>query len=257
MGMEEMMGAMGGGMPPMDPAMMGGMDGGMPPMDPTMMGMEAPMQEDDPLAEAGRGGDSIIAHLTPGEVVIPGAVAEQIGDLLVELMGEEAILAHTVGDPSNSINPETGYPEFGWFSKTWNKFVGSITGQRKAEKAAREAAARAALQAKRDAEHMRVFQEKEIKKARLLQAAQSRVGRRKAEILSERKQAVAKATEKSAAGATDVSRVAASRGGSGDIKSSASARASSQRAGYNKFASSRGGLSLALRPSQRGTGRPS
>lgn len=67
-------------------------------------------------ADAGRGTDTVLAHLTIGERVIPREIMEdpevqQIVDSIFQAYGVDP-LQYTVGDPSNSINPETGYPEF-------------------------------------------------------------------------------------------------------------------------------------------------
>ena len=108
---------MGGGMPPaegmpMDP-MMGG---GMPPMDMMPPEGEAPMEAmGDELAEEGRGGDQIVGHLTPGEIVIPTDILdEELTEILDEFFAENGIsmAQYTVGHEENSINPETGMPEF-------------------------------------------------------------------------------------------------------------------------------------------------
>jgi len=109
---------MGGGAPPpggmpMDP-MMGG---GMPPMDmmPPPEG-EAPMEPmGEELAEEGRNGDQIVGHLTPGEIVIPVDIQdEELMSLLDEFFAENGLSMgqYTVGNEENSVNPETGMPEF-------------------------------------------------------------------------------------------------------------------------------------------------
>ena len=117
---------MGGGMPPaegmpMDP-MMGG---GMPPMDMMPPEGEAPMEEmGDELAEEGRGGDQIVGHLTPGEIVIPVEMLdEELMEILDEFFAENGLPMgqYTVGHEENSINPETGMPEF---------FMGGYDGMR-------------------------------------------------------------------------------------------------------------------------------
>lgn len=69
--------------------------------------------------DAGRGGDSVLAHLSLGEVVIPRQfmddpeTAEQIKAIFESF--DTNIREFTVGDEANKINPETGYPEFGFF----------------------------------------------------------------------------------------------------------------------------------------------
>ncbi|TAK97938.1 MAG: hypothetical protein EPO08_20425 [Rhodospirillaceae bacterium] len=67
------------------------------------------------LALQGRGGDTKIAHLTPGEIVIPKRLQTP------EFMRDVAELARAygidpaslvIGDRRNAINPHTGQPEF-------------------------------------------------------------------------------------------------------------------------------------------------
>ena len=86
-----------------------------------------------PAAEAGRGTDMIIAHLTPGEVVIPIDFLQDpdVAGMLQALFQQNGadLAEFTVGDPANKINPETGYPEFGWLSNPFRaakKFVKKV-----------------------------------------------------------------------------------------------------------------------------------
>ena len=118
---------MGGGMPPaegmpMDP-MMGG---GMPPMDMLPPEGEAPMEAmGDELADEGRGSDQIVGHLTPGEVVIPVEMMDdELSELLDEFFAENGLSMgqYTVGNEENSINPETGMPEFFFGSRRQGRF---------------------------------------------------------------------------------------------------------------------------------------
>ncbi len=71
--------------------------------------------------EQGRGGDTVMAHLSLGELVIPRAFLDdpQVMDAMKSLFEQAGvnINQYIVGDPANSINPETGYPEFGFFKK--------------------------------------------------------------------------------------------------------------------------------------------
>jgi len=85
--------------------------------------MEPQMEMQEP-EEAGRGTDSAdvggtMAHMTLGEVVIPREFLQDsdVVQMLQALFEQnQANLAEfTVGDPANKINPETGYPEFGFF----------------------------------------------------------------------------------------------------------------------------------------------
>jgi hypothetical protein len=77
------------------------------------MMQEAPQ---DDMAEAGRGTDTVLAHLSLGEVVIPRAFLDdpQVMQALQMIFrdGGADMAEYTVGDPANKINPETGYPEF-------------------------------------------------------------------------------------------------------------------------------------------------
>ena len=74
---------------------------------------EAVLQQ---AADAGRATDTILAHLTLGEIVIPREIVEdpevsQIIQSVFQAYGAD-MREFTVGDPANKINPETGYPEF-------------------------------------------------------------------------------------------------------------------------------------------------
>jgi hypothetical protein len=86
--------------------------------------MEMNMQPAMPQAapeEAGRGTDTVMAHLSLGEVVIPREFLEnpQVMQALQMIFqdGGADMAEFTVGDPANKINPETGYPEFFKFKK--------------------------------------------------------------------------------------------------------------------------------------------
>ena len=74
-------------------------------------------EELDQLASQGRGGDTMLAHVSPGEMVIPAQVLEdptikqQFLSFLME-QGIEDPERYVVGSDSNSINPSTGFPEF-------------------------------------------------------------------------------------------------------------------------------------------------
>jgi hypothetical protein len=83
------------------------------------------------LMSAGRDGDTAIGHLTEGEVVIPAPVLEanpQAADMLEQTMSQMGIDPRTrVVDSTGeiggiaSINPETGFQEFGFLSDVWKK----------------------------------------------------------------------------------------------------------------------------------------
>lgn len=77
--------------------------------------------ETDDMAEKGRGGDSELAHVTPGDVVIPHAVIMENPEFLVKLkqiMGKHGVdyQTHVVGSGKESVNPDTGAKEFGMFN---------------------------------------------------------------------------------------------------------------------------------------------
>lgn len=84
-------------------------------------------------ADKGRGSDTILAHLTQGEVVIPAELMQQpeIADIVNQIFAsaETDINQYTVGHEANSINPETGHPEFKWFKKIFRiaaPIIGSL-----------------------------------------------------------------------------------------------------------------------------------
>ncbi|MEQ8711200.1 MAG: hypothetical protein RIC36_19630 [Rhodospirillales bacterium] len=69
------------------------------------------------LRTAGQQGDVILAHLTPGEVVVPVTVLDstpQLGPFLKEAFGRANlnIGRYTVGGADDSRNPTTGLPEY-------------------------------------------------------------------------------------------------------------------------------------------------
>jgi len=78
------------------------------------------------MAEKGRYGDDTIAHVETGELVIPKAFLEQDPEMAetlfayLESMGIEDPQRYVVGSEANSINPETGLPEF-FFKKVFRK----------------------------------------------------------------------------------------------------------------------------------------
>jgi hypothetical protein len=85
---------------------------------------QAPMAEQAMmLAEQGRGGDTQLAHLRVGEVVLPPEAFEDAEfESAVGRKFEELDLdpeAYVVGAGIASLNPVTGLEEFGWFKKTF------------------------------------------------------------------------------------------------------------------------------------------
>ena len=94
-----------------------------PPQD-MDMDMDTPLPEGgiastiSTLKDMGRQGDSLIAHLTPGEIVVPKDILDQnpeVQELIfaeMRLAGIEDPQQYIVGSEANSINPESGLPEF-------------------------------------------------------------------------------------------------------------------------------------------------
>lgn len=83
-----------------------------------------PISNANSLADKGRKGDDHVAHLSSGEAIIPSALLEQDPELAQRIAMSFMTLGlnpeqFIVGHPSMSINPETGLPEFGWFSNIW------------------------------------------------------------------------------------------------------------------------------------------
>ena len=80
-------------------------------------GMVPEPEEIDAMAMQGDNGDITMGHLTPGEVVVPMNLLDDpaIKSALMDMFASRDvdIEQYTVGSESNSINPDTGYPEFG------------------------------------------------------------------------------------------------------------------------------------------------
>lgn len=71
------------------------------------------------MAAEGRKGDAMMAHVTPGDYVIPKDILVQHPDFLVKLKKvmadeHEDYRTHMVGSGFENINPETGAAEFGF-----------------------------------------------------------------------------------------------------------------------------------------------
>lgn len=107
----------GGGMP--RPPMMG--QGGPPQMQggPPPPPIPQPGQGAQQLAQQGRFGDSIVAHVTPGEISVPPQI--QTPELIQALRQAFAragvsLEQFTAGSPQTSHNPATGAPELSLWS---------------------------------------------------------------------------------------------------------------------------------------------
>lgn len=69
------------------------------------------MQDELKTAEAsGRGGDSFLGHLSPGDTVIPRGMMQP--EWREFLQNHFDVDTYTVGNEKNSLNPFTGLPEF-------------------------------------------------------------------------------------------------------------------------------------------------
>ena len=154
-------------------------------------GEELPMTMEEG-EDAGRGGDVVLAHMTPGEVVIPAEIAQdpEVFGILNEIFttAETDIAEFTVGDPMNKINPETGYPEFGFFSKVWRKvsspFKRAMTypARQQAEKERRyyeQEAARSVAESRKMMAEQKAFFTSEMKAFQARQAAETSVFNKK------------------------------------------------------------------------------
>jgi len=76
------------------------------------------------LASLGRNEDSYMAHVAPGEMVVPPVITPETRKRLQQEMRAAGLSPdnYTVGE-GMSINPITGLPEFGWLKKTFKSVV--------------------------------------------------------------------------------------------------------------------------------------
>ncbi len=83
-------------------------------------------------AEEGRGGDSLLAHVARGEIVLPLPLANdpEIKALLEKKFkaADLKMTQYVVGHRDNSINPETGLPEYGFLKKIAGTIIGGAIG---------------------------------------------------------------------------------------------------------------------------------
>lgn len=89
--------------------------------------MEIEIKTDDAkeMADKGENGDTVMGHLTPGEIVLPLPIAQKLEEMLKKEfeLAKIDIEQYTVGHEKNSINEESGCPEFAMpppGSPVWN-----------------------------------------------------------------------------------------------------------------------------------------
>lgn len=111
------------GAPPSSPA--GSMQtspaaaGGIPPQMLQMILAQLQKQAPQQLASQGRGGDNMIAHLTPGEIMVPPQVqTHKVLATLDKAYKDKGVQPEqfTAGSPASSVNPQTGIPEYNFMS---------------------------------------------------------------------------------------------------------------------------------------------
>jgi hypothetical protein len=122
-----------GGMPPGAQMPQGGPQGapqGGPqgPQNPIMAVANPALKQ---AAQQGEGGDNTMAHLTPGEMVIPPQM--QTPKVLATLKAAFAQAGanpaqYTVGDPSMQMNSQTGAPQFSFSFADILPLVGTVAG---------------------------------------------------------------------------------------------------------------------------------
>src|SRR5690242_11858556 len=83
-----------------------------------------------PIASYGRRGDTMVAHVTPGEQIVPEPVLRanpQLARIIAQAIKEAGAdpKKYKVGSEM-SINPETGHPEFGFFSHGIGKILKAV-----------------------------------------------------------------------------------------------------------------------------------
>jgi len=173
--------------------------------------------ESDPMAQTpleaeGTGSDTVIGHLTPGEVVVPlELISTPMARKRIESLFVQAgidINQYTVGDRANQINPNSGYPMFDFWSDLRDDVLGiaddvfgfeegnPVWEAEQAEKRAREEAEFMARERKKQAEANRrraienkrreVIKEKTADAKGLLDATRA-VSDEEAKLLAQRK----------------------------------------------------------------------
>lgn len=113
------------GMPPSMPPGMppgGGQPPGQPPGMPGQQGQQGGQQHrytPQEMAALGRMGDSVVAHMTPGEISVPPQIqSPKVLATLKEAFKKKNVPPQNfvAGSPTESKNPATGAPEFSFWS---------------------------------------------------------------------------------------------------------------------------------------------
>lgn len=89
--------------------------------------MQPKIDYQNPKGSWGRNGDKYMAHIQPGETIVPPVISPELRARLYEEMRAAGIPVeeYVVGE-GMSINPVTGHPEFG-FGKVFKKITKAIT----------------------------------------------------------------------------------------------------------------------------------
>lgn len=93
--------------------------GGIPPQILQMLMAQAQKQAPQQLASQGVNGDSLIAHLTPGEMMVPPEIqTPKVLATLDKAYKEKHVKPQQfqAGNPASSMNPKTGVPEYNFMS---------------------------------------------------------------------------------------------------------------------------------------------
>lgn len=93
--------------------------GGIPPQILQMLMAQMQKQAPQQLAAQGQNGDSLIAHLTPGEIMVPPEVqTPKVLATLKKDFKQHGVQPQqfTAGSPASSTNPKTGVPQYNFMS---------------------------------------------------------------------------------------------------------------------------------------------
>lgn len=79
-------------------------------------------------AQQGRGGDALVAHLTPGEIMVPPQIqTPELMAILQQAFSQAGAKPQqfTAGSPQSKMNPQTGMPEYGFFDSLLPTLLGA------------------------------------------------------------------------------------------------------------------------------------